>query len=124
GRVSTHCCPADDIHREVRGLMTEEDGLTQALVLVVVGERDQRVFLGDLWSVANAVDRTRSGVDEPAHAGGSTRLNHRLEAVVVDRPAERRIQLEAGIIGDAGEMDDRVVPGAGAGELRGVAAVY
>jgi len=41
----------------------------------------------------------------------------------VDRGRERLVKLEARIVGDAGEIDDRVVPLHGREELRGVADV-
>ena len=35
-------------------------------------------------------------------------MHHRLEAVVVDRPAQLRIELEARVVRDAGQVNDAV----------------
>ena len=48
--------PHDD-GREVGRLVLEQERLAQALVLVVVGERDERMLFGDFGCVADAVDR-------------------------------------------------------------------
>ena len=110
---------------ELRRLVPEEDRLAQALVLVVVGERHQRMLLGHVRRVAHAVDRAGRHVDEPPHAGAPCRDHHRLEAVVVDRPAQGRVELEARIVRDAGQVNDAVdaVHGRGkAGRVADVAA--
>src|SRR5690348_617273 len=64
------------------------------------------MVLGDVGRIADAVDARRRGVDEAPHPRVASRHNQRFEALVVDRPAQRRIQLEAGIVRDAGQVDD------------------
>src|SRR5215470_11090638 len=62
---------------------------------------------------ADPVDARGGSVDEAANAGLAGDADQRLEAVVVDRPAEPRVQLEARIVRDAREVDDRPHPGGG-----------
>ena len=42
------------------------------------------------------------------HAGALAAPHQRPEGVVVDRPAELGVELEARVVRDAGEVDDRV----------------
>ena len=107
-RVAADGGGADDHGGEVRGLVAEQDRLAHALVLVVVGEGHERMVLGDVRSVADPIHARRRGVDEPARPRPARDAHERLEAIVVDRAAQSRIQLEARIVRDAGEMDDRV----------------
>ena len=67
-RVAADGRRADDHRGEVGRLMLEEERLAEALVLVVVGERDERMLLGDLRRVADPVDARGRGVDEAAHS--------------------------------------------------------
>jgi hypothetical protein len=69
---------------------------------------DEGMVLGHVRRVADPVDAGGRGVDEPPHAHMPRLRHQRLEAVVVDGAAQRRVQLEAGIVRDAGEVDHRV----------------
>ena len=59
----------------------------------------------------DAVHARRRGVDEAAHALVLRDLHEGQERVVVDRLAQLRVQLEARVVGDAGQVDDRVDTG-------------
>src|SRR6185503_2650849 len=74
------------------------------------GERDERMVLGHVGRVADPVDARGRGVDEPLDPRPPRDAHERLEAVVVDGAAEPRIELEARVVRDAGEVDDRVDP--------------
>ena len=58
--------------------------------------------------VAYAVHRAAGDIDEAFHAGRFAREHQRLETLVVDRPAERRVEVEARIVRDARHVDDMV----------------
>ena len=107
-RVTADRRRADGHAGEVGRLVPEEHRLAQALVLVVVGERHERVLLGHLRRVAHAIDRAAGDVDEALHAGRFAREHHRLEALVIDRAAERGVEVEARIVRDARHVDDGV----------------
>ncbi len=66
------------------------------------------MLFGDLGGVAHAVHRARRHIDEAAHTGGPAGLYQRLEAIIVDGPAQFRVKLETGIVGDARHMYDAV----------------
>jgi hypothetical protein len=85
-----------------------EHGLAERLVLGVVGERLERQVLADVGFLLDAVDARRRGVHEAPHAGGLGRSYERAKRVVVDRAAERGIEVVRGIVGDAGEVHDRI----------------
>ena len=66
------------------------------------------MVFGDIGRVADAVHARRRRVHEAPHPGVARRHHQRLEALVVDRPAQGGVQLEARIVGDAGQVDDGV----------------
>jgi hypothetical protein len=81
------------------------------------------MLLGHFRSIGDAVHGAGGSVDEAADALGDRGLHHRLEAIVVDGLAEAWIELEAGIIGDAGEVDDGITALERLGEAGDVAQV-
>ena len=106
-RVSAHGGRPDDDGGEGGALVAEQDGLAHALVLVVVGQRTSG--WSSVTSGASLTPHARGGrVDELPHTHLPRLRHQRLEAVVVDGAAQRRVQLEAGIVRDAGEVDHRV----------------
>ncbi len=94
--------------RELGSAISVENRLTHPLVLVVVGQRHQGVLLGHVGLVADTIDARRGGIDEAPHAARPGDGHQRLERVVVDRFAEAGVELEAGIVRDAGQVDDGV----------------
>src|SRR4029077_14710037 len=84
GREAAHGGGPDDHGGEVGSLVPEQDRLAHPLVLVVVGERDERMVLGDVWSIAHPVDARGRGVDESPDAGPPRDAHEWLEARVVD----------------------------------------
>ena len=108
---------------EVVGLVLPQQRLAHALELVVERERHQRMVLGHVGRVADAVDRARRAVDEALHAGRFGREHHRLEAIVVDGLGQLLVELEARIVRDAGEMQDGVLTLQRLGQPRRVADV-
>src|SRR4029077_10397707 len=68
------------------------------------------MLLRDVLAVADSVDAGGRRVDKTPHATLLGNRNEGGERIVVDRFAERRIQLEAGIVGDARQVDDGVAP--------------
>ena len=114
--------PYDD-GREFRRLMTKQEGFTKAFVLVVIGQRHQRVVFGHVRRVADAINRAAGDVDEALHARQFAGLHQRLETFVIDGTAQRRIEIEAGIIGNAGHVNDIRHPVEAPGIQFGVANV-
>src|SRR5262249_49959833 len=68
-------------------------------------------------------DRARRAVHEPFHARFLGRDHEGLETIVVDGLRELLIELEACVVGDAGEMKDGVLTDKRLGELGRVADV-
>ena len=99
---------ADDDADEVLGLVAEQQRFAQPLELVVKRERHQRMLLGHLRRVRNAIDRARRGVDEPPYPFRLRRRHHRLETVVVDAFRDPGVEVETGVGGNAGEREDGI----------------
>ena len=66
------------------------------------------MFFGHVRRVADAIDRTAGHVNEPLDPGIAAGLHHRLETLVINRAAQRRIEVEAGIVGNASHVDHLV----------------
>src|SRR5207248_2558931 len=56
----------------------------------------------------DAVNARRGGKDKPSHAAVLGNLDQGREAIEVDGFAECRIQFETGVVGDTGQVNDRV----------------
>src|SRR5215471_7373475 len=69
-----------------------------------------RQVLGHVGGIAHPIDRARGAVHEPLHARLPGRDHDRLEAIVVDGLRQLLVELEARVVGDAGEMEDGVLP--------------
>src|SRR5262245_8953073 len=63
------------------------------------------MVLGHVGRVANSIHARCRSIDEAPDAAPARDVNEWLEAIVVDGPAQARVQLEARIVGDAGEVD-------------------
>ncbi len=66
------------------------------------------MFLGHVGRVAHAINAAGAGENEPPHAGLFANPHQRQERFVVHRMAQRRVELDAGIVGDASQMDDLI----------------
>src|SRR6185295_7736147 len=107
-RVAAHRRRPDDDGRKRGRLILEQQRLGHPLETVVERQRNERMLLGDLRRIADAVDGARRRTDEALDPGLDGRLHAALEAVVVNRLAQRLVELEARVVGDAREMNDRV----------------
>ncbi len=98
-----------DRHRdEARRLFLVEQGLAFGLKLGIVGERLEGQILGHLDTFLDAVDGGRRRVDEAldADALGGAHQGH--EGIEVDGPSEFGVELEGGIVRDAGKVNDGI----------------
>jgi hypothetical protein len=93
---------------EVVRLVLEQQRLAEALVLVVIRDRQQGMILGHLRLVGHAVDRAGGRVDEALHPCGLGGDHHGLETVEIDRFGQARIEDEARVVRDARKVDHRV----------------
>src|SRR5258708_14800190 len=66
---------------EFRGPMAEEDWLAESFVLVVVGQRHERMFLRDLRELAYAVHRAARDIDEAIQDGRFAPEHKRFETI-------------------------------------------
>jgi hypothetical protein len=97
--------------------------LAERLELRVIGQGLQLQVLGDLDALLDAIDRRGRGVDEALDPGRLGGAHQGPEGVVVDRLAKARVELEGGIVGDAGQMDHAVAAGERITHYVGVAQV-
>ena len=99
-----------DLHDHVV-LVGQHDPLAAHLGLVVFGDRQQFEVFGDLLLFLDAVDAAGGRIDEALDAVtlGAIGELHRRKAA--DFPGQLRIEIAAGIVGDARQMDDRIDAG-------------
>ncbi|CAB4699595.1 unannotated protein [freshwater metagenome] len=121
--VTTKRRGTDDRAHEIGRLVLEQQRLAHALVLVVEGERHQRMILRHVGMVRDPVHGAGGRVDEALHAGLLGGDHHRLESVEVDRGREALVELEARVVGDARQVDDGLDSLERLGELGGIADV-
>ena len=89
----------------------------------VVGERFARQVLGDILFLLHSIDAGGRGVDESADAAVLGNIDKRQEGLVIDRAAEGGVELEAGVVRNAGEVDHSVAAGQRFFEERGIAQI-
>jgi len=89
----------------------------------VVGERFARQVFGDILLLLHAIDAGGRGVDESADAAVLSDIDKRQEGFVIDRAAKGWIELEAGVVRDAGEMNDGIAARQRFFEERGIAQI-
>ena len=109
-----------DLHHHVV-LVGQHDALAAHLGLVVFGDRQQFEIFGDLLLVLDAVDAARRRIDEALDAVALGPVGELHGGKAADFPGQLGIEIAAGIVGDAREMDDGV--DAGQVDLVGVADV-
>ena len=102
---------------EVFGLVLEQQRLAQALELVVQRQWHQGMLFRHPWGLGVPIDGGRGGVDETFDPLFFRCDHHGLEALVVDFLAQLLVQFESRVVGNAGEMDDRVHSPAGVTEF-------
>src|SRR6516162_8702455 len=111
GRIAAHCRRTQR-HGDKAGLaFFGEDVFAQRLVPRIVGQRRERQILGHLGLALDAIHRRGGGIDETAHSRCLRGAHQRPKAIVIDRPAERRIEVKRRVVGDTGKVDDRVAAG-------------
>ena len=89
----------------------------------IVGERFARQVLGDILFLLHSIDTGGRGVDESADAAVLGNVDKRQEGLVVDRAAEGGVELEAGVVRNAGEVNDGVAAGQRFFEESGIAQI-
>ena len=108
--IAAHGGGAEHERGEAGGLRLQQHVLAEGLVLGVVGERRQGQLLGNVLLVLDPVHARAGGVDESPDPLVLRDLHEGREGVVIDGLAQDRIELEARIVRDAGEVDHRVHP--------------
>ena len=108
GRVAADGCRANDDSGEVGRLLLQQERFAETFVLVVVRDGHQWVVFGDVLNLADPVDGRRRGVDATSDAAFFAHAYQGTERIVVDRTTQSRVELKAWIVGDAGQVNDRV----------------
>src|SRR5262245_29766562 len=66
--IPAHCRRPNDNGREFRALISQQDGFAETFIFVVIRERNEGMFLGDVGVVADTVNGTSGSIDEAADA--------------------------------------------------------
>ena len=97
--------------REPGRALLHQHVFAHRLVLRVVCQRLERQILMDIRLRFDTVHAGRRCIDESLDAAVLGQLHQFDERVVIDRLAKLRVEFEARIVGDAGEVNDRVAAG-------------
>ena len=77
----------------------------------VVGKRLARQILGNILFLLDPIHTGGGGVDETLNATVLGDIHKRHEGIVIDRAAQTGIELEAGVVGNAGEVNNSIATG-------------
>ncbi len=101
----------------------EEDLFAFQFAGGVAGHGGGGGVFGDIALAAGAVDAGGAGEDEAVDSGALGGADDGAEGVEVDGAGEGGVEVVAGVVGDAGEVDDDIGSAQGVGDARGIADV-
>ena len=114
---------ADGHGHEIRAAIALQHLFAHALEFAVEGEREEGVVFGDVRRVRHAIDGAGAGIDEALHATGFGGFHHRFETIEIDGFGEFFVQFEAGVVRDAGQVQDGIHAPEGVGQALGIADI-